>query len=269
MNTILLENKASYNFYPAQQQKGIVIYLHGGGLIYGSKIDIPSTLINIFNESNYSVIALDYLLAPNSSLKDIIEDLEISLDKLLNTTFKGVPFILCGRSAGAFLCNLIYKNLINKNNIHAEKLILFYGYYNLDFYESSPNKLNIVDRFKEVPKIDTKNPIRDDKFFNRYLYYQNALNNNSMISELKIDPSNNQYRVEMEEFKLFPPTFLTASVNDKEVPFSYSKNQHKASKNSKFYPMYYLEHDFLSEIENPEVINLLNKLKLWLNNDPQ
>ena len=41
-----------------------ILYLHGGGLLYGIKDDLPEIYINKFLDSGYDILLLDYPLAP-------------------------------------------------------------------------------------------------------------------------------------------------------------------------------------------------------------
>jgi len=110
-----LTNQANYDFYETTQNDKFVLYLHGGGLVYGSKNDLPRDLRDRFLQRGYSVLALDYRLTPNSSLAEILDDLETSVALLCNTIIKGASFGICGRSAGAFLMLQLTQRLKEKN----------------------------------------------------------------------------------------------------------------------------------------------------------
>ena len=49
-----------------------VFYLHGGGLLYGERDDLPLPYIELLTKAGYTVIAADYPLAPESALPDIM-----------------------------------------------------------------------------------------------------------------------------------------------------------------------------------------------------
>ena len=48
-----LTTGASVSLYPASEK--YVIYFHGGGFVYGTRQDIPASLIALFQEQQYSV----------------------------------------------------------------------------------------------------------------------------------------------------------------------------------------------------------------------
>jgi acetyl esterase/lipase len=59
---------------PAKQP--VVIWIHGGGLISGSRTGVPRFLRELSQGSaGCTVVSIDYRLAPNTKLPAIIEDL--------------------------------------------------------------------------------------------------------------------------------------------------------------------------------------------------
>lgn len=48
-----------------------IIYLHGGGLIWGSRFDLPEEYIQLFLSAGYHFLTLDYPLAPEVELPEI------------------------------------------------------------------------------------------------------------------------------------------------------------------------------------------------------
>lgn len=69
-----------------------IIYIHGGCLIYGSRKEINQKQLELYLEAGYAVVSIDYRLAPESKLPEIIED--------LRDAFRWA------RTAGAELCSL-------------------------------------------------------------------------------------------------------------------------------------------------------------------
>lgn len=89
----LLSTGASVSLYPADsiEQESYLIYLHGGGFVYGSRQDIPKPLIELFHEHNYTILSMDYLLAPNSSLSEIIAATWENFLELKSESNQGAP----------------------------------------------------------------------------------------------------------------------------------------------------------------------------------
>lgn len=72
-NNQTLANGARVTIYPTTTEPtNYVVYLHGGGMIYGTKSDLPEELKELFTSNGYTVLALDYLLAPNTKIDHIL-----------------------------------------------------------------------------------------------------------------------------------------------------------------------------------------------------
>ncbi len=86
----------------------VLLYFHGGGLLYGDKRDLPDCHIRRLTEAGYSIISFDYPLAPAAKLPLILEDVCASirhyLEHPLSYVCRPLPYLLWGRSAGAYLC---------------------------------------------------------------------------------------------------------------------------------------------------------------------
>src|SRR5215208_5835940 len=56
--------------------KPVIIWIHGGALIFGSREDVPEEQMKFYLKEGYSVISIDYRLAPETKLPEIMEDLK-------------------------------------------------------------------------------------------------------------------------------------------------------------------------------------------------
>lgn len=267
--TLQVSQDISYTLYSKNDDyKAVVFYLHGGGLIYGSKSDIPRELVNIFLNKDIAICCLDYLLAPNSGLDDILDVLFSTFDQLYSKYIisKDLDYYLMGRSAGSYLMFLLAKHLIDQESYkNPSKIINFYGFYNLELF----NKTNTLSKQAITPEmiknIDTASMIADDPRLTRFLLYLYLQQNNKMLEALKVkDPSSTKYSIEQSEFKKFPAIFSVASITDKEVPMNYSKSLKNIVSGSKFIQLYYLEHDFLKDTSDSQVKQVFTQLDEWL-----
>lgn len=103
-NNQTLANGATVTIYPTTTEStNYVVYLHGGGMIYGTKSDLPEELKELFTSNGYTVLALDYLLAPNTKIDHILGALTETFQLLNEEIIQNQPFGLCGRSAGGYL----------------------------------------------------------------------------------------------------------------------------------------------------------------------
>lgn len=260
--TITLANQASYDLYGSTQNNKFVLYLHGGGLVYGSKNDLPSDLRDRFLQRGYSVLALDYRLAPNSSLAEILDDLATSVELLCKTILKEKSYGICGRSAGSFLMLQLTKRLQEKNQA-PDFLVNFYGYTDLTFINQERTLLPQKISSKQIEGIELDEPIWDDPFMSRYLLYHYAVQQQLLLSFYGVD-SLDEFAISKEILQSFPKTFSSASSSDEEIPFRYSKMIGRSIPDSLFAPVYYLPHDFLKENSKSEVQVVLAKLADWL-----
>lgn len=272
-NLLTLSSGAQINIFSTGNNtySKYIIYFHGGGLVYGSKSDLPQPLLNVFLKKGYTVIAIDYPLAPNSSLKEILESNQLNWLEIKNNFIKEHPFSFCGRSAGSYLMLQLTQFILNRKERLPTQLINFYGYTNLDFIFQSrllmqTTEINNLYGFNSsIGALQTKGIIWDDPLFLRYIPYINAVNKERLNELYGINQETAQkFSLSPTVLTQFPPIFSTASTTDQEVPFKYSKQLKKISTNNYFVPVYDLPHDFLKESNNPQVQNLLLTLADWL-----
>jgi acetyl esterase/lipase len=95
---------------PAKDEvRAVVLYIHGGGFMFGSRIGRPrKPLLDKLIEANYAVVPIDYRLAPEIKLEEIVKDARdacIWIRSQGPSLFNADPNRLgvIGGSAGAFL----------------------------------------------------------------------------------------------------------------------------------------------------------------------
>jgi acetyl esterase/lipase len=264
----VLSNGAAFDSYAATgSATKYVLYLHGGGLIYGSKKDLPDALKQVFLTHGYTVLALDYLSAPNASVKEIVASLIETFHLLKKEVIYDHPFALCGRSAGGYLMLQLTKALIAEE-IKPHFLVNFYGYTDLDFIKTQKSHLTQAISANEIQNIDQTSIIWDDPYLSRFLLYQYGVQKSLLPIYYGLPTTEDwtSYGITNEELINFPPCFSTTSSSDEEVPFRYSKKIGRTIPDSTFKPVYYLEHDFLKQTREPAVKQLLTQLSAWLEN---
>ncbi|WP_208559083.1 alpha/beta hydrolase [Marinilactibacillus kalidii] len=260
-----LATGAQATIYPTKETvPRYLIYFHGGGFVYGSKSDIPSALVDLFNRHGYTVIAVDYLLAPNHTLEIILQQTVVNVDELKREVIKDAPFSFCGRSAGGYLMLALTKTLLENGRSLPEQLVHFYGYTDFDFILKERKLSDQSVASSAIDSLDKHSEIWDDPLMQRYLLYVEAIQQGKLVAYYGFDktPLAN-FSIAEETLQQFPPIFSSASSTDQEVPFRYSK-QLKKVPGSQFVPVYDLEHDFLKQTDHPQVQAALNKLDQWL-----
>lgn len=264
--TISLDSGGTVSVARAEKPvKGVVIYFHGGGFVYGSKNDLPQKLQNIFLDKGYTVLAIDYLLTPNTSLQDSLSQMQQTLVELQEKEIKDLPFSFCGRSAGGFAMMYLTKQLLQQNKTLPEQLIHFYGYSDLAFI-NNPRELADMTVTKEmIASTELEQPVWDDPLLQRYLLYIYGVQQQKLADFYQVSKENSeQFAIEKSILQQFPRTFSSASTTDEEIPFKYSKQLKRLIPDCKFFPVYNLEHDFLKHPEDEQVEKVLDKLAEWL-----
>ena len=56
-----------------------VVWIHGGALVTGSRTGVPKDLLDLCRREGYVLVSIDYRLAPEVKLPDIIADLKDAL----------------------------------------------------------------------------------------------------------------------------------------------------------------------------------------------
>lgn len=60
-----------------------LLYFHGGGLIFGQRGDLPEIYLTMLTKAGYGILAVDYLLAPETKLDLIIDHAQAAVDWFL------------------------------------------------------------------------------------------------------------------------------------------------------------------------------------------
>ena len=110
----------------------VIIFIHGGALIGGSRSD-ALIIIEMLSHAGYTVVSIDYRLAPETKLKDIIEDISDAFcwvrekgPELFNIDPNRIGVV--GNSAGGYL-TLMSGCIINPA---PKALVSLYGYGDID-----------------------------------------------------------------------------------------------------------------------------------------
>ncbi|MCA9449950.1 MAG: alpha/beta hydrolase, partial [Candidatus Omnitrophica bacterium] len=107
----------------------VIVWIHGGALIIGSRAWIKEEQLNLYLDQGYVVVAIDYRLAPETHLPEIISDVR---DALLWVRERGPSqfgidpdrMAVIGHSAGGYL-TLMSGTLVDPP---PKALVAFYGY---------------------------------------------------------------------------------------------------------------------------------------------
>ena len=262
----------SADLYPAVGPvKGAMLYFHGGGLLYGERNDLPLPYINAITGRGYHLVCLDYLLAPESNLAQIHASADQGLAWFLNLRDRELgscPFVLFGRSAGAYLALCLAHRLFKMGGQQPAAIWAFYGYHTLlhpffsgpsAHYRTLPMvPASMVPDLRNAPAVSAA-PIEQ-----RFFLYVYARQQGKWLDLLAPDRAQlTRFSIPEEDLKALPPTFLTASTADQDVPFSFSKKLSLQIPKNQFLPVFGLEHDYDRNPELPESQQLYRAALDW------
>ena len=129
--------KADVYRLAGQERRPVIIWIHGGALIFGNRGMLPPDERDEFLKAGYVLVAIDYRLAPETKLTEILKDVDDAYkwvqDKgpaLFHVDPQHVAVI--GQSAGAYLA--LMAGIRGRPSPKA--IVSFYGYGNIsgDWY---------------------------------------------------------------------------------------------------------------------------------------
>lgn len=75
-----------------------LLYFHGGGLIFGQRDDLPETYLTMLTQAGYGILAVDYLLAPETTLDLIFNYAQEAIDWFLAASSQTVEELSSARA---------------------------------------------------------------------------------------------------------------------------------------------------------------------------
>jgi acetyl esterase/lipase len=230
--------------YGSHPNLSTLLYLHGGGLIFGERNDLPMAYIKKIVNAGQTVITLDYLLAPESKLDAILTALNQSINQLNQCFSIFNNLTVMGRSAGAYLAYLLIRD-----GLPATNLIDLYGYSRLDypefrmpapFYNQFPKVLPMTAQAQVG-----KSPLTTGKMSGRYPIYVSARQFGTWMN--MILPSQqviSTYSLNDDDLKQMPRTLMLHSLKDPDVPFIAAKQAAMIMPMATLIPISQSVHDF-------------------------
>lgn len=262
--------KATFYRATPKDYRATILYFHGGGLIFGERNDLPTEYVERLTEAGYGILALDYLLAPESKLETILANLQQSIDWFLTEGAETlhVPsndYYLMGRSAGGYLA--LYAG------VHATKrplgIISLYGYFNLN--EAA---FNVPSRcFLTYQKVSDQmlrllvqaQPLVAAPMQERFPLYLAARQRGDWMSLLTAQPSDaKKFSLTKAQLAELPRTFIAAATGDQDVPVRQSKLLANYVPDSQLLLIDSDEHDFDRTQIEAHGLPVYHQLVAWL-----
>ncbi|MGX7023303.1 alpha/beta hydrolase family protein [Vagococcus hydrophili] len=264
--------KATLHTPTNESKKGLILYFHGGGLIFGNRNDLPMPYIKELTQAGYSLLALDYPLVPEVKLDVIMTCLETGIQNLAQMPElkheRVDHLIYFGRSAGAYLA----LQLANSPCLKAPKQIIsFYGYYSLEepllTMPSEHYKEYKIVPFMTAHSLIQKTPIAEFPIEERFPIYLSYRQTGTWIKELLgRKNSASDFSLTKENLAQLPPTFIAASYTDQDVPFQISQEMSQLIPQTQTFFVENMPHDFDSNLAFNEGINAYQSVISWLDN---
>ncbi len=258
---------------PEAPPKACILYFHGGGLLYGSRRDLPALHIEFLTKAGYRIVAFDYPLAPAAKLEDILEDVRASvngfLDRPSEYAEEKLPYFLWGRSAGAYLVLLAAAG--GRLQKPPAGIISYYGYgFLCDGWFLTPSKYYLSlppvgpSALDGIPEqIHARGSL--DTHYGAYVYARQSGKWLDLIYEGRLKFFYTTYTLRLFE-KLPCPLFCAHSTGDTDVPYAEFLELCSRYRAQRFVASSSM-HDFDRDETNPATAKLLEATRRFLDRE--
>lgn len=267
--------------------RGAILYLHGGGLLYGERDDLPRPYVDLFLEHGYSLVCADYPLAPEAPLVAI----EASVDALwwwFSHEFapeygvRADELFLFGRSAGAYLALTLAGRLVEEADAIGRTsgatyepvqtqpagIIDLYGFGSLDapfliepsaYYQSLPAVSEVT-----AEGLMLSSPITSGAKEMRFSLYVYARQRGLWRDLLGVGPGEAAVHSLTDiQVGRMPPVFYAASTDDQDVPYATSKALARRLR-ARMVTVYGLPHDFDRDLTDSTGMDVYRQCMAWM-----
>ncbi len=223
------------DFYSVSDpQAPLIVYIHGGGLIWGSRNDMNKEQINLYNKAGLNVFSLDYRLAPETKLAEITEDIQDALVWLKGegremADYDAENIAVVGSSAGGYLALSS-----GTFRIKPKAIVSFYGYGDItgDWYRKPSAYFTNMPIVQEqlAQQLIQEGTISEAPIEKRYAIYLYCRQQGKWIDFVTGLPSTSgmeqlhAYCPLMNIDANYPATLLLHGDMDEDVPFEQSSS---------------------------------------------
>jgi acetyl esterase/lipase len=265
---------------PDGQVRPAILWIHGGALIFGNRGGINQEQLQRYLESGFVVVSVDYRLAPETKLPEILTDLE---DAYLWVREKGPEIFqvdpnriaVVGHSAGGYLTLTAGYRFQPR----PKALVSFYGYGDIaGAWYSNPDPFYLKEplvskekAYAAVGKIPISEPLQEENRWPFYLYCrQQGLWPKEVVGhDPKTEPrAFDAYCPLRNVSGDYPPTLLLHGDKDTDVPFEQSEQMAKELKQngvpSEFIPIAGGAHGFDWKLKDSQTAKAFDQVVAFL-----
>lgn len=222
--------------------RAVVVWIHGGALIVGSRESAPANIRELCEREGYAFVSIDYRLAPEVKLPQIAEDLD---DAFVWMRTQGPErlridpdrMVIAGGSAGGFCTYLATARMKHK----PRAIVSYWGYGEFDpdwtAVKSKDHGETVEqdDALQGVGKDVVTAPTKEQAA-SRGAFYRYTRQNGIWSKEVTgFDPLKDQEKLKRLSpvhlvSKDFPPTLMVHGTIDTDVPYACSLRMAEAYK---------------------------------------
>lgn len=217
------------DFYRADHSSSaVIVYIHGGGFIFGSRKEILKSQVEQYNRAGFHVFSIDYRLAPETKLPAIAEDIQDAFRWLREQAsaelgIEPSAIAVVGSSAGGYLA-LLAGSMVPD----LKAIVSFYGYGNIyEHWTSEPSPFYLQKPMvtkKLADQLITGKTLSESSVHQRfglYLYYRQQ--GRWFQETTGLDPALDKEKLDLlspvkSADVSFPPTMLLHGEEDHDVP---------------------------------------------------
>jgi acetyl esterase/lipase len=221
----------------------VVVWIHGGALIMGNRKGVPRNLLDLCRNEGYALVSLDYRLAPEVKLPEVVADVEDAFRWLRGAGAKECRLdadrvVVTGGSAGGYLTLMTGVVVMPRPTA----LVAYWGYGDVDgawyttpseFYRKQGPLIDKADAFKGVGGRVLTGSEDGVDFKARGRFYLYLRQNGLWTKEVTgFDPVADQAKPDRycpvrNVSPAYPPTLLVHGTEDTDVPYQLSADMAK------------------------------------------
>lgn len=232
---------------PAKRACPVVVWIHGGALIVGSRTSVPERLLSLCQQEGYALVSIDYRLAPEVKVPDVIADVKdffkwLHEDAARKFNLDADRILVSGGSAGGYLTMMTGVCIQPR----PKALVAYWGYGDVDgewytqpseFYRQSEPLIDKQVAYAAVGgHVLTGTEPGSDEQAARGRFYRYLRQNGLWTREITgFDPATQTDK--LDEFcpvrtltSDYPPILMVHGTVDTDVPYELSANMAAALK---------------------------------------